>query len=176
MRRSKAYILCTIVAGLLALNIQIRGTAAQALACIDRSGDLVDGWAVTNGACIDSSESVFFYGVRSGPYSTMGLTGLQAGAPTNLQLLFGSAGRPVDEALDPSNFGLSIPDGGKLNVEFSAGFIYDTETALSPTPNVLVDLGVSSENQIFGDSCPYTGAQAATVCGGWTSALRRLQS
>jgi hypothetical protein len=96
---------------------------------------------------------------------------LQAGAPTNLQLLFGSQGNPIDDALNPSYFGLSIPHGGKLIVELSPEFIYDTNTALSPIPNSLVDLAIASENPIFGDPCPYNGAQAATVCGGWTSAF-----
>jgi hypothetical protein len=56
-------------------------------------------------------------------------------------------------------------------VELSLEFIYDTNTALSPIPNSLVELAIANENPIYGDPCPYTGSQAATVCGGWTSAF-----
>jgi hypothetical protein len=113
MKQSNIYTLCTIVSAWLALNLQTRGTAAQALSCIDGDGNLDNGWSVENGVCIDSSESVFFHTVQSGPYTSAGLTGLQAGAPTNIQLLFGSEGTPIDDALNPFYFGLSIPDGGK---------------------------------------------------------------
>lgn len=126
----------------------------------------MSGFSVENGTCINEQDSVFFYDLRPS-YSN----GLQAGAPSDFRLLFGSVGNPIDLAFDPQNFGLAIP--GQLVINLSPHFLYNQLLGLPPIPDTFVELGLAQGNLIFGND----GSRGACfdrdvpdiVCGNWTS-------
>jgi hypothetical protein len=140
----------------------------QSLDCIHSdTGALSPGFAVENGVCMKAESSVFFYDILQGPVSA---NGLRAGAPTDIQLLFGSLGHPVETALDPINFGLQIPGaGGRLILDLGPEFLYDTAANLQPTPDSLVGLAAAVDNNLFGNVCPYTAEsiQGGIACANW---------
>jgi hypothetical protein len=140
----------------------------QSLDCVDSgTGALSPGFAVENGVCVDATSSVFFYDILQGPVSA---NGLRPGAPTDIQIRFGSLGRPVESALDPTNFGLQIPGaGGRLVLDMGPEFIYDTAANLQPIPNDLVGLALAVDNELYGNVCPYPveSLQGGISCANW---------
>jgi hypothetical protein len=78
----------------------------------------------------------------------------------------------LDQAFDPQNFGLAIPvQGGRLVVDLSEHFIYDTQVALMPIPNVYVELGLAMGNALLGGAGCFNdvGDFASIVCANWTA-------
>jgi hypothetical protein len=142
----------------------------QSLDCVDSdTGALSPGFAVENGVCMKADSSVFFYDILQGPVSA---NGLQPGAPTDIQLLFGSLGRPVETAMDPINFGLQIPGaGGRLILDLGPEFVYDAAENQQPTPDSLVGLAMAVDNNLFGNVCPYTAEslQGGIACANWNA-------
>ena len=133
------------------------------------TGELQSGFSVQNGACIETSSpnNVFFYGIQQGPVSA---NGLQAGAPTDIAILFGSVGSTVDRALDPQSLGLQIPGGGgRLILDFGPEFVYDTAASLQPVPNNVVDLNSAVGNEIAGNTCPASPSslEGGIICADW---------
>ena len=124
--------------------------------CLIATGELPDGFAVENRMCIPTAASTFFYGIRAGPISS---NGLQAGAPTDLHLLFGSPGKSIEDAFDPENYGMAIPPGGKMVMDFSKHFV---TTGQAPT----VELGLAPGNPLIGgESCATrSDVNAEVVC------------
>jgi hypothetical protein len=144
----------------------------QQLACIDgQQGNLLSSdSAVENKACIAASDAVFFYDIQAAPITA---NGLQAGAPTDLHLWFGSIGNSLATAFDPQNFGLAIPPAGRLVVDFGPHFLHDTVEARVPVPNQIVELGLAMGNALLGgDPCSFQQDEpdrANVVCSGWTA-------
>jgi hypothetical protein len=125
---------------------------------------------VENKACIAASDAVFFYDIQAAPITA---NGLQAGAPTDLHLWFGSIGNSLATAFDPQNFGLAIPPAGRLVVDFGPHFLHDTVEARVPVPNQIVELGLAMGNALLGgDPCSFQQDEpdrANVVCSGWTA-------
>ena len=97
-------------------------TTTAVFPCLDPSSNnnkLQAGWAIENGVCVNASTSVFFYAIQLAPIST---NGLQAGAPTDPHVWFGSLGNNAADAFDPQNYGLSIPPAGRLILDLSTHF------------------------------------------------------
>jgi hypothetical protein len=121
-----------------------------------------EGWSIENYQC--KRDSAFFYNVVNAYTSA---NGLQAGAPTDLMLEFGSLGNSVLVAYNPECFGLAIPgNGGKLVIILSNHFVYMGE---QPTPNEIMELGVAPGNPILGIPC--NDGDADVVCGNWNANL-----
>lgn len=138
---------------------------SESLPCLS-NGHLDEGVVIENGKC--KGDSVFFYEIRSGSWSS---NGIQGGAKTDIELYFGSMNKPVDRALDPLNYGLAIPPGGSLIMSFSQHFLIDHE-AVEPLPNDIVELGSGPQNRIWGVTCPHLNSRAKDVtCGEWVSSF-----
>lgn len=136
------------------------------LPCLDLiTNELMEGWAIENSDCVPANTSVFFYSIQPAPITA---NGLQAGAPTDLHVWFGSLGNPIGDAFDPQNFGLAIPGGGRLILDLSPHFLYDEDQGRVPVPNVLVELGLGMGNALLGAPCD-DGPFADIVCAGWSA-------
>jgi hypothetical protein len=154
--------------GGLIVSAQGQGRSLELEACIDSQGNLLPDTAVQDRTCMAASEAVFYYDIVPAPVTS---NGLQAGAPTDLHLWFGSINNSLETAFDPNNFGLALPESGRLILDFGPQFIYDTAQARIPIPNQLVELGLAMGNAILGEPCPFESDadRAALVCGGWTA-------
>lgn len=146
------------------------------LPCVS-NGRLTPGSFVENGKCVD--ESAFFYDIRQGSWSPIGLKG---GARTDIELLFGSIGKPTSEAMDFENPGLKVPNGGSIELEFSSHFL-NNNGKTPPVPNLIVEMGSGSQNRIYGEDCPFQNLADPTEavkrevsCGGWTSSFGSTDS
>jgi hypothetical protein len=137
-------------------------------ACLDSQGNLLTDTAIQDRTCTTAAEAVFYYDIQPAPITA---NGLQAGAPTDLHLWFGSIGNPVEMAFDPQNFGLGLPVNGRLIVDFGPQFLYDFEAARIPIPNRIIELGLAMGNAVLGEPCNYRddAERAAIVCAGWTA-------
>jgi hypothetical protein len=140
----------------------------DAFACLDSQGNLLTDTAIQDRTCTTASQAVFYYDIQPAPITA---NGLQAGAPTDLHLWFGSIGNPIETAFDPRNFGLGLPVNGRLIVDFGPQFLYDNEQANIPIPNRIVELGLAMGNAVLGEPCNYRDdvERALIVCGGWTA-------
>jgi hypothetical protein len=144
------------------------GQGIDDFACLDSEGNLLTDTAIQDRTCTTASEAVFYYDIQPAPITA---NGLQAGAPTDLHLWFGSIGNSIETAFDPGNFGLGLPVNGRLIVDFGPQFLYDFEAARIPIPNRIVELGLAMGNAVLGEPCNYRddAERAAVVCAGWTA-------
>lgn len=138
------------------------------LPCIDQAtGRLQEGKFVENGECVDSSS--WYYGLVPAPITS---NGLHMGAPSHFHLWFGSIGKPVEDAFDPENYGLYIEGiPGRLVLELSPHFVYDTRNNLVPVPLVTTEMATSPANIIYPSPCSEDiHSKAGQIfCGGWFS-------
>jgi hypothetical protein len=146
----------------------VDGQGIDDFACLDSQGNLLTDTAIQDRTCTTAAEAIFYYDIQPAPITA---NGLQAGAPTDLHLWFGSIGNPVETAFDPQNFGLGLPVNGRLIVDFGPEFLYDFEAARIPIPNRIVELGLAMGNAVLGEPCSFRddAERAAIVCGGWTA-------
>lgn len=140
----------------------------QDFACLDSQGNLLTDTAIQDRTCTTAAEAVFYYAIQPAPITS---NGLQAGAPTDLHLWFGSIGNLVETAFDPQNFGLGLHVNGRLIVDFGPQFLYDDQEARIPIPNRIVELGLAMGNAVLGEPCNYRddAERAPIVCAGWSA-------
>jgi hypothetical protein len=88
------------------LTIVVDAQQQDAYPCLDSQGNLMTDAAIEERTCTAATQAVFYYDIQPAPITA---NGLQAGAPTDLHLWFGSIGNPIETAFDPRNFGLGLP-------------------------------------------------------------------